>query len=64
MHWLEEERPELVDGYRQLYTSKYAPTAYRAEVKKILSGLMGKYAVTSRDTELRRGEALPRPGPL
>src|SRR5678816_3522803 len=42
MRWLEAERPELVDGYRQLYATKYAPTAYRAEVKKIVSGLMGK----------------------
>ena len=25
MRWLEEERPELVDGYRQLYAAKYAP---------------------------------------
>jgi len=64
MRWLEAERPELADGYRQLYATKYAPTAYRAEVKKVVSGLMGKYAVTSRDTDVGRGEALPRRGHL
>jgi DNA repair photolyase len=33
MRWLEAERPELVDGYRHLYTSKYAPLAYREKVR-------------------------------
>jgi len=47
MRWLEEERPELVDGYRQLYISKYANKAYREEVAKVMSGLRAKYAVTS-----------------
>ena len=47
MRWLEVERPELVEGYRHLYTTKYAPMAYREEVKKVLSGLRTKYAVTS-----------------
>jgi DNA repair photolyase len=47
MRWLETEHPELVEGYRQLYVTKYAPTAYRAEVKKVLSGLRTKYGVTS-----------------
>jgi len=44
MRWLEEERPELVDGYRQLYTSKYASKAYREEVAKVMSGLRAKCA--------------------
>src|SRR5688572_10322060 len=48
MRWLEAERPELLEGYRQLYVTKYAPTAYRAEVKKVLNGLRKKYAVTQR----------------
>jgi hypothetical protein len=47
LRWLEVERPELVEGYRHLYTSKYAPMAYGEEVKKVLSGLRTKYAVTS-----------------
>ena len=44
MRWLEAERPELVEGYRKLYATKYAPHAYRAEVKKVLDGLRTKYA--------------------
>jgi DNA repair photolyase len=47
MRWLEAERPELVDGYRTLYASKYAPKAYRGQVTKVLDGLRTKYATTS-----------------
>jgi DNA repair photolyase len=44
MRWLEAERPELVDGYRQLYASKYATTAYRDEVKRVVGALRAKHA--------------------
>jgi DNA repair photolyase len=47
MRWLEAERPELVDGYRTLYASKYAPKAYREHVTKVLDGLRTKYATSS-----------------
>jgi DNA repair photolyase len=47
MQWLEAERPELVEGYKRLYATKYAPQAYRAEVKKVLDGFRTKYAATS-----------------
>jgi DNA repair photolyase len=36
MRWLEAERPELLDGYRQLYTSKYASKAYRERVHSVI----------------------------
>jgi hypothetical protein len=48
MRWLEGEHPELVDGYRQLYAGKYASSAYRTEVKRVLTDLRKKYGVTSR----------------
>ena len=48
MRWLEAERPELVDGYLQLYATKYTPSAYRTEVKKVLTELRKKYGVASR----------------
>jgi DNA repair photolyase len=47
MRWLETERPELVDGYRQLYASKYASQGYRDEVKKVMTGLRAKHALVS-----------------
>ena len=47
MRWLEAERPELVEGYRKLYVSKYAPKAYRDEVNRVMGGLRTKYVVTS-----------------
>jgi DNA repair photolyase len=37
MRWLEQEFPQLVDGYRQLYAGKYAPVAYRTEVAKVVA---------------------------
>ena len=36
MRWLEAERPELVDGYKRLYTTKYAPRAYRERVHSVI----------------------------
>jgi DNA repair photolyase len=47
MRWLEAERPELVEGYKKLYATKYAPPAYRAEVKRVLDWFRAKYAMTS-----------------
>ena len=60
MRWLEAERPELVDGYRQLYTSKYANKAYREEVKRVMDGLRAKCALTSSGRE-RVGATHPSP---
>jgi DNA repair photolyase len=36
MRWLEAERPDLLDGYRQLYATKYAPMAYREKVRSVI----------------------------
>ena len=36
MRWLEAERPDLVEGYRTLYASKYAPKAYRKRVESVI----------------------------
>ena len=48
MRWLEAEHPELVDGYRQLYATKYAPSAYRAEVKRVMGELRKKHGIAPR----------------
>jgi hypothetical protein len=47
MQWLETERPELVEGYKKLYAGKYAPGAYRTEVKRVLDGFKTKYAASA-----------------
>jgi DNA repair photolyase len=39
MRWLEQEQPHLVDGYRQLYAGKYAPSAYRQEIKRVVGAI-------------------------
>ena len=48
MHWLEQAYPHLVEGYGTLYTKKYAPTAYRNEIKKVMTLLRKKYGMGSR----------------
>jgi DNA repair photolyase len=48
MRWLSEEYPHLVEGYAQLYASKYPPAAYQDEVKRIVRGLGLKYGVGRR----------------
>ena len=48
MRWLEQEYPQLVDGYRQLYANKYAPNPYRKEVGTIVRDLRQKYGVADR----------------
>jgi DNA repair photolyase len=47
MRWLEAERPELLDGYRQLYTSKYAPMAYRERVNSVIQNARCKMQIAS-----------------
>jgi DNA repair photolyase len=49
MRWLEQEFPHLVDGYTQLYASKYAPAAYRKEVGHVVALLRRKYGVGARE---------------
>ena len=51
MRWLGQEHPELVDGYAQLYSGKYPPTAYRNQVNAVVSEMRKKYGIASRDPE-------------
>ncbi|HEX5111041.1 MAG TPA: radical SAM protein [Vicinamibacterales bacterium] len=46
--WLEREYPHLVEGYSQLYASKYPPAAYRAEVKRVVGAMRLKYGLAPR----------------
>jgi len=48
MRWLQQEFPELVDGYGKLYARKYAPTAYRKEVSGLITMLKKKYGLAGR----------------
>ena len=51
MRWLSQEFPHMVEGYQQLYASKYAPGAYRKEVKEVLTMLRTKYGVSGREED-------------
>ena len=51
MQFLEREFPHLVDGYQQLYAGKYAPKAYRAEVRQVVGLLRAKYGLNTREVE-------------
>ena len=47
--WLTAEHPELVDGYRNLYTRKYASSSYRKEVQRVFTTLRDKYGLNRRE---------------
>jgi len=51
MKFLGQEFPHLIDGYQQLYAGKYAPKAYRAEVRQVVGLLRAKYGLNTRETE-------------
>jgi DNA repair photolyase len=51
MRWLSAEHPELVEGYSQLYSSKYAPAAYRKAVHAVFNSLRTKYGLNRRDKD-------------
>jgi DNA repair photolyase len=48
MQWLQQEYPQLVDGYLQLYARKYAPAAYRKEVSSLIAAFKQKYGVVGQ----------------
>jgi DNA repair photolyase len=56
--WLEQERPELLEGYRELYRGKSAPEAYRKEVARIVTDARTRFNVASRPGPL---DQRPRP---
>ena len=49
MRWLSDEFPHLVSGYRELYSRKYAPAAYRQEVFTIFEAMRTKYGIGQRE---------------
>ena len=51
MRFLQQEFPHLVEGYQTLYARKYAPTAYRGEVRQIVSLLRARYGLDSREPD-------------
>ena len=51
MRWLAHEFPHLVEGYHQLYATKYAPSTYRKEVQNVIGLLRNKYGMNGRDDE-------------
>ena len=48
MRWLETEHPELVEGYRKLYATKYAPKAYRDKVHSVMHDAKCKMQIGGR----------------
>lgn len=55
MRWLGDAYPHLVDGYEQLYARKYAPAAYRKEVRQVIGLLRAKYGLNGREGDDRAG---------
>jgi DNA repair photolyase len=67
MRWLGDEYPHLVEGYRHLYAGKYAPSAYRTEVSKVIDEMRKKYGLGEREQrsarEIQQSECRSRTGP-
>jgi hypothetical protein len=70
MRWLQQEYPQLVDGYMQLYARKYAPTAYRKEVSSLIAAFKKTYGLVGQrfseeeakePQQQERGETLDLP---
>ena len=59
MRWLADAYPDLVDGYQQLYARKYAPDAYRKEVRQVVGLLRARYGLNKREEEDRVGSETP-----
>jgi hypothetical protein len=57
MKFLGRDYPQLVQGYQQLYARKYAPDAYRNEVRALVDMLQEKYRLSRA-----RREQPPGPG--
>lgn len=49
LRWLSSEFPHLVDGYRELYARKYAPSTYRKEVFAVFDEMRKKYGIGKRE---------------
>jgi len=49
MRFLADAYPHLVDGYAQLYASKYAPSAYRKEVQGVVDAARKKHGIAQRE---------------
>ena len=61
MKWLQQEYPQLMDGYEQLYVRKYAPASYRKEVSGLIGAFKKKYGVAgARFSSRDRGASTPR----
>jgi len=62
LRWLTAGYPKLVDGYRDLYARKYAPSAYRQEVFTVFEAMRNKYGIGQRErkNEHARAQEAPR----
>jgi hypothetical protein len=61
MKWLQQEYPQLMDGYEQLYVRKYAPASYRKDVSGLIGAFKKKYGVAgARFSSRDRGASTPR----
>jgi DNA repair photolyase len=61
LRWLEQEFPNLVDGYRKLYARKHAPADYRKEVFTVVQGLRQKYGIGKREYKHEHAESVTEP---
>jgi DNA repair photolyase len=62
LRFVEAEYPHLVDGYGQLYVSKYPPSAYRREVRDVVARARARHGYYGNENDGRiREKVAPRP---
>ena len=52
MGFLEKEFPEMLDGYTRLYPGAYAPKAYVASIRELITSLQERHEVRRRATKV------------
>jgi DNA repair photolyase len=59
LNFINREFPSMLPRFERLYTSAYAPAAYREEAQGMVRVLQDRYGLAKRGEELRPGSPLP-----
>jgi len=66
LHFVSEQFPERLEGYRRMYPGAYAPKSYVETVRGLISSLRDRYDIARRTTEItshNAGDGLELPAP-
>jgi hypothetical protein len=64
LHFIAEQFPDRLDGYRRMYPGAYAPKSYVATVRGLIASLRDRYDVARRTTRIAPAVNTEEPAPL